>query len=41
MVWDALNFGLSKYYNNKKYLEGITQQLQYVFWKGAVCCYKQ
>ena len=36
IVWDALNFGLSKYYNNKKYLEGITQQLQYVFWKGAV-----
>ena len=35
-MWDALNFGLSKYYNNKKYLEGITQQLQYVFWKGAV-----
>lgn len=36
IVWDALNFGLSKYYNSKKYLEGITQQLQYVFWKGGV-----
>ena len=36
IVWDALNFGLSKYYNRKKYLEGINQKLQFAFWKGAV-----
>lgn len=36
IVWSALNFGLSQYYNKKEYLSGLTQQLQYIFWKSSV-----
>lgn len=36
IIWDALNFGLSRYYNKKGYLSGITQQLQFVLWKSGV-----
>lgn len=35
IVWNALNFGLNRHYNKKEYLSGLTQQLQYVFWKGC------
>ena len=36
IYWDAFNFCLNKYYNKKEYLSGITQKLQYVFWKSGV-----
>lgn len=36
MLWNGINFGFKRYYYNKDYLEGITQQLQFAAWKTAV-----